>query len=298
MEKRLASESAMTLPCHHEERVTNQVEPAIQLLTQMDTLHPDVLVHHGIQPQDYHSGLVFRSAIESIRGTFIASSTRGREGMVNDVLENLHQRSMIAGYEYVGNRDRHDFTVVIQEDPGYFAALEVKGGEGNSINISSRPIWAREFGVWSHLDGAIVHQPAHGALSILNRLTNEMVRRGKQVDVLFFKDILCGTRTRPCPKYPGREHSIGLGAAPDVFLFPSRIPTREDPTPPVHELESLRLPTLVLRLFGILEAELEHHLWRVEVSVEDVKNSRLKRVVTVTHDGKVVGESASHSWRE
>jgi hypothetical protein len=190
----------MALPCKHEERVTKQVQPTIDLLNDMDTLHPDVLLQHAIQPTDYKSGLVFRSAIESIRGTFIASSTTGREGLVKDVLENLLQRDCIADYVQSGSGARHDFTVSIERDPDYFGALEVKGGEGNSINISERPLWAREFGVWCHLDGAIVNQPAHGAHSIINRLTNELVRRHKLVDVLFFKDLLCGTRTRPCPK--------------------------------------------------------------------------------------------------
>jgi hypothetical protein len=79
----------MILPCKHEEQVTRQVQPAIELLTDMDVLHPEVLLQHAIQPADYKDSLVFRSAVESIRGTFIASSTMGREGLVKDVLENL-----------------------------------------------------------------------------------------------------------------------------------------------------------------------------------------------------------------
>jgi hypothetical protein len=208
----------MPLPCSHQKRVTDQVQPTVELLTELDMLHPDVLRQHSIEPVDYKSGLVFRSAVESIRGQFIASSTTGREGLVRDVLENLKQRGNIVDYEQVGSRSRHDFTVMILRNPDYFAAVEVKGGEGNSINISERPLWAKEFGVWCHLDGAIVNQPAHGAHSIINRLTNELVRRRKQVDVLFFKDLLCGTSTRPCPKYPGHEDKIGLRTAPDIFL--------------------------------------------------------------------------------
>jgi len=200
----------MILPCKHQEQVTRQVQPAIDLLTKMDVVHPDILLQHDIQPADYRNGLVFRSAIESIRGTFIASSTTGREGLIGDVLENMLQKKQIADYKQTGSSRRYDFIVVIQKDPDYIVAIEVKGGEGNSINISERPLWAKEFCVWCHLDGAIVNQPAHGAHSILNRLTNELVRRHKSVDALFFKDILCGTRTRPCPKYPGQEDAIGL----------------------------------------------------------------------------------------
>lgn len=287
----------LILPCKHEERVTKQVQPTIDLLINMDEWHPDVLLQHAIQPEDYKSGLVFRSAIESIRGTFIASSKPGREGLIKDVLENLRQRNCINDYEQTGSRRRHDFTIVLKRNPDYFAALEVKGGEGNSINISERPLWAREFGVWCHLDGAIVNQPAHGAHSIINRLTNELVRRRKLVDVLFIKDILCGTRTRPCPKYPGQEGKIGLRAAPDIFLFPQRIPSLDDLEPPIHTLNTLRLPGLILELFGVSATAQDEHIWRVYVKVVELPNGRLRREVQVWRQGKVISESRSRSWQ-
>jgi len=287
----------LVLPCKHEERITEQVQPTIDLFTNMDVWHPDLLLQHAIQPADYKSGLVFRSAIESIRGAFIASSTTGRQGLVRDVLENLLQRTYIADYEQTSSSKRYDFTIGIERDPDYFVALEVKGGEGNSINISERPLWAREFGVWCHLDGAIVNQPAHGAHSIINRLTNELVSRRKLVDVLFFKDILCGTRARPCPKYLGREDKMGLRTAPDVFLFPQRIPSLDDPEPPVHTLSTLRLPGLILELFGVQSTERDRHVWEVHVKVIELPNRRLQRVVQVRHQREVVGESTSRSWR-
>lgn len=288
----------MVLPCKHEDRITKQVQPTIDLLTNLDIWHPNVLLEHAIQPADYKTGLVFRSAVESIRGSFIASSVTGRQGLVGDVLENLYHRQVIAEYEQSSSEVRYDFTIGIQRTPDYFVALEVKGGEGNSINISERPIWAREFGVWSHLDGAIVNQPAHGAHSVINRVTNELVRRKKLVDVLFFKDMLCGTQTRPCPKYPGRECSIGLEAAPDVFLFPQRVPTLEEPEPSVHTLQTLRFPKLVLELFGVSAADFEKHVWEVHVKLEARPNDRLCRVVSVVHQGNVIDESASRTWRK
>jgi hypothetical protein len=287
----------LILPCKHEDRITRQVQPTVDLLTNIDVLHPDILFQHAIQPEDYKKGLVFRSAIESIRGTYIASSTTGREGLVKDVLENFLQRSRISGYSQGRSRERYDFTVVLERNPDYFAAIEVKGGEGNSINISERPLWAKEFGVWCHLDGAIVNQPAHGAHFIVNRLTNELVRRHKLVDVLFFKDLLCGTRTRPCPKYPGQEDNIGLRTAPDIFLFPQRIPSLDDPEPPIHTLQSLRLPGLILELFDVAPAEQGKHIWEVYVKVVQLPNNDLQRVVRVKHEDEVVDESTSRPWR-
>ncbi len=287
----------MILPCKHDEHITKQVQPTIELLSNLEELHPDVLLQHAIQPTDYKSGMVFRSAVESIRGSFIASSVTGRQGLVQDVLENLYQRQYIAGYEQTSSQARYDFTISIRRTPDYFVALEVKGGEGNSINISERPMWAREFAVWSHLDGAIVNQPAHGAHSIVNRLTNELVRRGKLVDALFFKDVLCGTRARPCPKYDDRACAVGLSAAPDIFLFPQRAPSLEEPDPPVHTLETLRLPQLILSLFGVSPEDFYRHVWQVGVRLETFKGDRLRRVVQVMHEGTVIDESVSRSWR-
>lgn len=286
----------MPLPCKHESRVTGQVEPTVELLSDLDLLHPDVLRQHSIDPVDYKEGLVFRSAVESIRGQFIASCTTGREGLVRDVLENLQGRGSIVQHEQSSSRRRHDFTVMIDRAPDYFAALEVKGGEGNSINISERPLWAKEFEVWCHLDGAIVNEPAHGAHSIVNRVTNELVRRRKQVDAVFFKDLLCGTSTRPCPKYAANQAGIGLKTAPDVFLFPQRIPSLEDPTPPVHTLDTLRLPRIILELFDVPPGKWRAHVWDVHVTVLQLTDGRLRRMVQVFHQGLMVDQSRSRAW--
>jgi hypothetical protein len=287
----------LILPCKHEPRVIEQVRPAIDLLSNMDVLHPDVLLQHAIQPADYKTGLVFRSAIESIRGTFIASSTTGREGLVRDVLENLLQRGQIEEYKQTSGSGRYDFTIEIEHEPSYFAALEVKGGEGNSINISERPLWAKEFGVWCHLDGAIVNQPAHGAHSIVNRLVSELVKRRKLVDVLFFKDVLCGTRARPCPKYAGHEEEIGLRTAPDILLFPQRIPSVEDPEPPVHMLNMLKLPSLILDLFDVSLDMRTMHVWEVHVRIIDLKNDKLQHAIEITHHGDIVDQGKARSWQ-
>lgn len=283
----------MVLPCIHKERITRQVRPTIDLLTNLDEWHPDVLLQHNILPKDYKGALVFRSAIESIRGTFIASSTLGREGSVRSILEELTTLRRIASYEHTGNRNRHDFTVAVTRDPDYFAVLEVKGGEGNSINISDRPLWAREFGVWCHLDGAIINPPAHGARAIIGRLTNELVTRKKHVDVLFFRDVLCGTSVRPCPKYPSRPRNRGARIAPDVFLFPQRIPQESDPEPPVHTLETLKLPRLVLDLFGVPREQEEAHIWQVHVAFRRASEERVAREVRIVHRGESVGPGRS-----
>lgn len=284
----------MALPCTHARRITEQVQPTVDLLTHLDELHPDVLIQHKINPPDYKGSLVFRSAVEKIRGSYIASSTTSREGFVGDILNQLQKRGLIEDYQHVGGGRRHDFTVEIEDPSNYFVALEIKGGEGNSINISDRPLFADEFCIWSHLDGAIVNQPAKGATAIVGRITNALVRYEKQVDAICFRDALCGTTARPCPKY--LETPVGISPAPDIFLMPRRIPTVEDPGPPIHTLDTLRFPMLLLRAFDVPAEKYENHIWQVHVSIEALENMRLRRVVRVMHKGTLAFESKSRPW--
>lgn len=284
----------MALPCIHSRKITAQVQPTVDLLSNLDELHPEVLAKHSINPPDYRASLVFRSAIEKIRGSFIASSTPSREGFVGEILTDMATRKLIGGYQHVGGGRRHDFTVAIEEPSNYYVALEVKGGEGNSINISDRPLFADEFSIWSHLDGAIVNQPAKGATAIVGRVTNSLVRYEKRVDAIYFRDALCGTVARPCPKY--LDSTVNISPAPDIFLMPRRIPTVEDPSPPIHTLETLRFPRLVLRAFDVAEGDYEKHIWQVHVSIEALENMRLRRAVKVVHNGEVVSESKSRAW--
>ncbi len=266
----------------------------MNLLRNLDSLHPEVLQQHGIVPSDYNGGLVFRSAIESIRGTFIASSTSGRQGLVENVIEKLKQQSRIEDYRVTSSGSRCDFEVLVE--PGYYGAIEVKGGEGNSIGISDRRLSTREFCIWSHLDGAIKNQPGEGAGKVLGRVANDMVIRRKLVDVVFFRDILCGTPLRPCPKYPGRETTIGLQTAPDVFLLPQSIPTLENPEPPVNTLDTVKLPKLILSSFGIPESEHHLHVWEVHIRMIDLGENKCKRHTQIVHRGQVVSENTSKAW--
>ena len=278
----------MILPCSHDPNATNQIEPAIELLQHLDAKHPDILVAHGLIPGDYHPKLVFRSAVESIRGTYIASSLTQRQGLVGRVLERMKQRGSIAEYQPQGPRERFDFQVMTRKRPKEMAAVEVKGGEGNSINISDRPLWCSEFILWCHLDGAIVNQPSHGAAAIIfNRVSSEMVKRGKHVDAIIFKDNSCNTPLRVCPKYQGKQPSTELGVAPDIFLLPQTIPSKENPNPPPHNLDTLRLPARILEAHGVASSRFEEHIWQVTIGLTQGE-THMVRETKVFHKGHLL----------
>ncbi|MCX5991184.1 MAG: hypothetical protein NTZ04_02465 [Chloroflexi bacterium] len=283
----------MLLPCQNDPGATAQVNPAIDLLRNLDSKHPDVLSAHGVEPADYHSKLVFRSAIESIRGTYIASSLTQRQGLVANVFETMKQMNLIAEYQLQGAAQRFDFQVMLTSQPKEMVAVEVKGGEGNSINISERPLWANEFILWCHLDGAIVNQPSHGAAAIIfNRVENEMVKRGKHVDVVVFRDARCNTPLRPCPKYKNKPPTTVLGVAPDIFLLPRAIPTEDDPEPKSHDLNNTQLPAKILAAYGVAPGDFDEHIWQVNIALVKDDKGRILRETKVYHKGKMV------EWRK
>ncbi len=282
----------MLLPCQNDPIATSQVSPTIDLLRNLDVNHPDVLKSHSIEPSDYHSKLVFRSAIESIRGTFIASSLNQRQGLVADVLNVMKKQSLISEYQCKGSSQRFDFQVMLTAKPKEMVAVEVKGGEGNSINISERPLWANEFIIWCHLDGAIVNQPSHGASSIIfHRIENEMVNRGKHVDIVVFKDARCNSPLRPCPKY-NNPPPTALGVAPDIFLLPSEIPTKDNPEPKPHDLGTTKFPVKILAAHGVAPKDYDKHIWQVSITLVSTSKGKLKRDTKVYHQGKQI------EWRE
>ena len=269
------------LPCQHDENAVIQIAPTVELLKNLDAKYPQVLKAEKIVPADYHGKKVFRSAVETIRGQYIASSITSRHAKVHEILTGLRDQAQIADFEESGTTKRYDFEVLFSREPRVASAVEVKGGEGNSVNISERPIWAVEFLVWCHLDGAITNQPSHGAQAIIfNRLTSELVKRQKRVDALLIRDALCGSPLRPCPKYKAGIDPAHI--APDIFLFPQAVPTLENPSPPVHTLDTLRLPKMILDYFGVTKKDYAKHLWEVHVQVFSKATPRGERTMRRT----------------
>lgn len=287
------------LPCTHDPQAVAQIQPTIELLSHLNERHPQVLQQNGINPADYHDKKVFRSAVESIRGSFIASTQTGRHALVETVLNGLRANGRIADYESRAAQRRFDFTVVFSREPRIAAALEVKGGEGNSIDISERPLWAQEFYLWCHLDGAIRNEPSHAVQAIIaTRLAGALVRDPRKVvDAVFVRDQLCGTPLRPCPKYAPGVNPERI--APDIFLFPRHAPTEDDPQPATHTLQSLRLPEMVLQSFGVTQAEYASHLWEVRIQTENRqrRGGRIQRIrrTTIIHRGLEVFTSEANA---
>lgn len=76
--------------------------------------------------------------------------------------------------------------------------------------------------------------------------------------------------------------------APDIFLLPHEIPTEENPEPPVHNLETMLLPTKILLAHGVKPEQFEEHIWSVSIKLIHDKKGRTQRNVQIFHKGNLI----------
>jgi hypothetical protein len=240
--------------------------------------------NHGLDETEFYQSGLFRGAIERLRGQFSATMSEKRE-FVQHVLNHLQDLELIGEWDSAGGANRHDYTVRLPS--GRVCAIELKGClDGNNTNIFDRPPHADEFVVWSVCTNPAA-DPQHNIWSgIHTRLSAEIISREQQVDGLIAWDMLCGTVARPCPKLLAglaREFEIGPFKLPPpcLYLFPRTIPSaRNNPSPPLHTLQSLEFFAVLARLFEIPQGALN------EVKIECRLNPPdIERLTTISRDG-------------
>lgn len=219
-----------------------------------------VLAGLGIDQDAYD--VLMPSAVASLTGLHRATQQKPREAFVRDILAELAQRGAVLAFEdNTQASGRYDFSLLTRNRRT--VVLDVKGGDGNSITISSRPHHCHEFGVWCHLTGSLTVPPGEQARAIVSRMLKVMLNReedSKRYDFLIVWDALCGSSARPCPM-------AGPGVLPCVILFPQVQPTKTSPMPPLHDLATTELPALLFDHLGLDANRRQEHVWQCQVEL-------------------------------
>lgn len=192
-------------------------------------------------------------AVERLRGQRSASMGAKR-AFIAGILDHLKASRLISSWTFAGNRDRHDYEVVIGDRT---IVIESKGClDGNNTNIFQRPANADEFYIWSLCQNSGADPRKNVWSGTHTRLGAEIISRKTPVDGLIVWDMLCGTTARPCPKL---ELAAGRGVnidgkqipPPCLYLFPRRIPDpRNNKTPPIWKTGELKFASAVHAAFG------------------------------------------------
>src|ERR1051325_1476318 len=98
------------------------------------------------------------SAIASITGTHRSEIQGPREEFVRKIFTDLKTQGLITSFaDNTRLKGRYDFS--LETKAARTIAIDVKGGEGNSITIASRPIHCHEYGIWCHFTGSLSIAP-------------------------------------------------------------------------------------------------------------------------------------------
>lgn len=274
------------IPCSITQEATARLEAYVQALK--DAAH--TIGKHGLSQAEFEQSGLFLSAIEKIRGTQAATTSRKKE-FIDAALNWLQGKQRIKSFGFTGAGDRHDYQVVLNNDK--VSIIEAKGClDGNNTTIYTRPANADEFIIWSLCQNPGA-DPKHNLWSgVHTRLGGKIIAEKERVDALIVWDALCGTLGRPCPKQDQSVKIAGKSVPPPcVYLFPRSIPDpRNNPEPPVWKLSEVGLVEAILQEYGGGKADVtEVHIAARMNGANVERKTVLKRV------GLVVVESG---WTE
>jgi len=243
------------IPCEQNKDLRDQIRRFAEVLkTEAHTLGT-----HGLDEKDFYNSGLFRGAIERIRGQFSATMRDKRE-FAQHVLNHMEDQEFIAGWDLTDDSSRNDYVVHLKT--GRTAVIDLKGClDGNNTNIFERPPHADEFIIWSICTNTGSDPRRNAWSGIHTRLSAEIISRQQRVDGVMVWDMICGTYARPCPKLqlnPTRAVDLGPFRTPPpcIYLFPPRIPTRDEPCIQAQLLQTVEILSSFHTCFGSLPEEL------------------------------------------
>jgi hypothetical protein len=280
------------IPCQQDDELQVKIQEYAEDLK----VEAHKIGRHGLAEQEFYNSGLFRGAIESIRGQFIATM-REKRTFVKDVLNYMQDKGYILEWNSAGDSNRHDYSVKLPS--GKIGVIELKGClDGNNTNIFERPPHAQEFIIWSICTNPGA-DPRHNTWSgIHTRLSAEIITRQQRVDGLIVWDMVCGTIGRPCPKIEGKPERItevGPYMLPPacIYLMPATIPSpRNNPNPVAQQLDEVQLLKAFHECFGGAPEEINY----VDFDVSH-RGSDIVRTTRIRRDGLVQRQSKATAIR-
>lgn len=204
------------------------------------------------------------SVINSIKGQLVALEEKTRQDFVEEIFLKPSSKKGNLTYRDTSREGKCDFIGVLKSGERF--GLEVKGGEGNSVTLLSRPPESDIFAVWSHLD-VMSNTPAENMRAVIGRIVKQMINKDEKmqkVDFLIFYDKWYLSKIKSFKKGP---------MIPDIFVFPSRVPTISDPNPPIPKQITknrflIELYRTITKVEKLPEETIARHVWFCEIRLE------------------------------
>ena len=276
------------IPCEKNSRLTKLINDYAEVLkTRAHTLGS-----HGLGEREFYDSGLFRGTIERIRGQYSATMKWKRE-FVRDVLNHMQDQGVIQDWESAGEKNRHDYTVVMPT--GRVCVVELKGClDGNNTTIFERPAHAHEFLIWSLCTNKGADPRKNAWSGIHTRLSADMIEREQLVDGVIIWDMVCGTVGRPCPKLnglPDRTTTVTHYTVPPpcIYVLPSTIASpRNNPRPQAQSLDDVHLLSALHQCFNGHADDVNYVDFQLEHSgAETVRKTTIRRAGVVAQESEM-----------
>lgn len=232
------------------------IEEIKKLVQNLEDRHPEIFDENPITVGDYRREL--KDVIFSLGGELRQSHGANNEDIVQEVfLEPAADRGSLT---YTDQRDgeRIDFKGRLTATDEIFA-MDVKGGEGQSIGHLLVPANTDVLVVWSERNARNTKSPASRLNEVINRVVRWGFNQSEDVALMVIRDEPAGARTKA-----GK-------VIPDIVVFPEYFPTPANPTPPLRDLDDLHFAEILYEtLIGETDLNsdvVQKHIWFHEMQI-------------------------------
>lgn len=234
------------------------IESIKSLVRNLGERHPEIFAEEPISVEDYERE--FREALLSLGGDLRQGHGADNEETVRQVFLKPAAEAGYLTFEDQSGGERIDFKGRLDRTGEVFA-MDVKGGEGQSIGHLLVPSNTEVLVLWSERNARNTKSPASRLNEVVNRAVRWGFNQGEDVAAMVIRDEPAGARTDE-----GR-------VIPDVVVFPEQFPTPSEPDPPMRDPDDLHfLEVLYETLIGEADLsadEVQKHLWLHELRLEE-----------------------------
>lgn len=238
------------------EQREQKIEAIKSLLRTLGVEHPEVFEGLSITPQDYQREL--KDAIFSLGGELRQEHGADNEDTVQEIFLDPAEDGGVLSYVDQRGNERIDFKGRLSATDETFA-IDVKGGEGQSIGHLLVPSNTDLVMLWSERNARNTKSPASRLNEVINRAVRWGFNQDENVALMVIRDEPAGARTEE-----GR-------VIPDVVVFPEYFPTPENPDPPLRNPKDLHfIEVLYDTLAGegkMDKPEIRRHIWQHDLRI-------------------------------
>jgi hypothetical protein len=228
-----------------------------QLIRDLPERHPEVFEDESISAGDYQREL--KDAIFSLGGVLRQEHGADNEDTVEDIFLDPAKDRGYLSYENQSEGERIDFKGRLDSNETF--AMDVKGGEGQSIGHLLVPNNTDFLTVWSERKARNTKSPSGRLNEVINRIVRWGFNHDEDVAMMVIRDPPAGARTE--------EGDV----IPDIIVFPERFPSPKNPNPEMRDVEDLRFAEILYEtLIGedsLYSEDIKKHIWFHEMTLSE-----------------------------